>query len=163
MANNPRPTSTNRLNGPPAPSDKHEGNKEKSDFKKPTFWVGILTLLVVSAYTFFARQQVTETQTANTIAKKALAEANKPYVMFSGLFPNHTTDTNGDHLRIGFALTNFGNTPASFVRFTNCDPIIMQGGAAPNLHCLASEKTSDPAEIGPKQTANYSGPIIRAV
>jgi hypothetical protein len=152
-------TPRNRGDVPPPQSEKAE--MEKSDLKKPSFWVAVITLVVISGYTYFAHQQVTETQTANGIAKKALAEANKPYVMYSTIYPNHTSDKNGTHLRIGFSLVNFGNTPASYLRFTNCDPIIVDGGVAPNLKCTVSEKPSDEFVLGPKQQVNYTGSIIK--
>lgn len=142
-------------------ADETNRGKDTREIKKPSFWVSVLALIVVGAYTYFAHQQVSETQTANSIAKKALAEANKPYVMFSGLFPNHSTDANGDHFRVGFTLVNFGNTPASYVRFNPCDSIIFDGVAAPNLHCTITEKPSEPAEMGPKQGINFVGPIIK--
>ena len=71
--------------------------------------------------------------------------------MFSALNPNHTTDTNGDHFRIGFVFTNWGNTPANYLRYTNCDPIVVNGGVNPELRCNVSEKTSDALDLGPKQ------------
>jgi hypothetical protein len=115
----------------------------------------------VAAYTYFAHQQVGETQTANSIAKKALTEANKPYVMFSALNPNHTIDTNGDHFRVGFTFTNWGNTPANYLRYTNCDPIVLNGGANPELRCNVSEKASDALDLGPKQPISFSGSIVK--
>jgi hypothetical protein len=101
------------------------------------------------------------TQTANSIAKRALAEVNKPYVMFSALNPNHTHDANGQHLRVGFTFTNFGNTPASYLRYNNCDPIIVDFGVTPILKCNLSEKGSDEINVGPKQPINFSGSIIK--
>src|ERR1700678_2468549 len=74
MANNPRLPRRDGLDDPPSPSDETERDNEKSDLKKPSFWVSVITLLVIGGYTYFAHQQVTETQTANGIAKDALAE-----------------------------------------------------------------------------------------
>src|ERR1700722_8050715 len=116
MARNPPRSPSNSLYDPPAPGDPPTSYEKKSDLKKPSFWVNVITLIVVGFYTFYASQQVTQTQTANGIAKRALAEANKPYVMLASLNPNYTNDVNGVHLRIGFSLNNFGNTPAHFVR-----------------------------------------------
>jgi hypothetical protein len=160
MANNPRSARRDRSDDPPPPSDETKGGDQKSEFKKPSFWVTVATLLVIGGYTYFAHQQVTETQTANTIAKKALTEANKPYVMYTGIAPNFTTDANGEHFRVGFTVTNLGNTPANFLRYTNCDPIILNSVAVPNIHCNASEKSSDPMVLGPKQATTWAGSII---
>jgi hypothetical protein len=33
---------------------------EKSDFRKPTFWVSVVTLIVIAVYTCFACNQVKE-------------------------------------------------------------------------------------------------------
>jgi hypothetical protein len=161
MANNPRGPRRNSSDLPPPVSDESERAKQTSEIKKPSFWISVIALLVVGGYTYFAHEQVSETQTANSIAKKALAEANKPYVMFAGIFPNHTKDANGEHLRVGFTLTNFGNTPASYVRFNSCDPIIFDGVAAPSLHCTVTEKPSEFSEIGPKQALSIFGPVIK--
>jgi hypothetical protein len=152
MGRNPSRPRRDSVNAPPSSPDEDGPKHHASRIKDPMFWVSVITLL--------AYRQVSETQTANSIAKKALAEANKPYVMYSALYPNHTTDTNGIHLRVGFTLANFGNTPASYLRFTLCDPIIMLGAAPPNLRCTVSEKISDEMVLGPKQGVNFSGPII---
>jgi hypothetical protein len=161
MADNPRNPRRERSDRPPPPDDDAAPREEKSDFKRPTFYVNVLTLIVVAVYTCFACSQVRETQTANSIAKKALTEANKPYVMFSALNPNHTMDTNGDHFRVGFTFTNWGNTPANYLRFTNCDPIVVSGGVNPELRCNASEKASDALDLGPKQPISFTGSIIK--
>jgi hypothetical protein len=160
MANNPRSTRRDRSDDPPPPSYKTEGGDEKSEFKKPSFWITVATFLVVGGYTYFAHQQVTETQTANLIAKQALTEANKPYVMLTALSPNYTSDTNGIHLRLGFTLTNYGNTPAHFVRFTSCEPII-RADASPDIHCNKTSAPGDPTDLGPKQFINISGEIVK--
>ena len=68
----------------------------------PSFIIGVLTFVVVSIYTGYARQQVIETQTANGIARKSFAEANKPYLVAGGIYPNFTRDTAGNHFRVGF-------------------------------------------------------------
>jgi hypothetical protein len=99
MARNPSNPRRDSGDVPPSPRDQPASSNEKSNLNKPSFWVAVITLIVVSGYTYFAHQQVTETQTANSIAKKALAEVNKPYVMSSGLNPNRTEDINGLHLR----------------------------------------------------------------
>ena len=88
------------------------------------FVVNFFTLIAVAIYACYARQQVTETQAANAIAKQALAEVNRPYVMFASLYPNNTADNNGVHKRIGITWTNFGNTPALNPTFYMCKPIV---------------------------------------
>ena len=121
------------------------------------------SLIVIAIYTCFAWSQVTETQTANSIAKKALTEANKPYVMFTSLVPNYTSDAAGRHFRVGITWTNLGNTPASYVRINNCDPIIREDTAEPQLHCNVSESKDQIPEnvIGPKQQLTVIGPILK--
>jgi hypothetical protein len=151
MTHHPPSSRRDGEDNPPPTGNQHPAKKETTSIKDPMFWIGLLTLIVVGVYTYIASQQVVETQNANAIAKKALAEANKPYVMFSALNPNFTTDVNGIHLRVGFTLVNFGNTPASYLRFTNCDPIILNPGVVPNIECKISEKPSDEMVLGPKQ------------
>jgi hypothetical protein len=161
MANNPRNPRRDSSDSPPTTRDGPEGGKETNEFKKPSFWISVIALLIVGTYTYFAHQQVSETQTANSIAKKALTEANKPYVMFSAFNPNHTIDTNGEHFRVGFTFTNWGNTPANYLRYTNCDPIIVNGGVNPELRCNVAEKASDEFNLGPKQGLSFAGSIIK--
>ena len=149
---------------PPPKNDEPSAppNKE-SEFKKPTFWVNVLTLIVVGVYTCFACSQVRETQTANSIAKKALAEVNKPYVMFTGIQPNYTNDKNGRHLHMGVQWTNLGTTPAHFVRVFNCDPIVRDNLVQPQFVCNVSEDDLSKAErvLGPKQSTTALGSIIK--
>lgn len=159
MARNPSNTRRDGGDLPPTPRDEPTP-KNDSDLRKPSFWVNVITLIVIAIYTCFACNQVQQSQTANSIAKKASAETNKPYVMYTSIFPNFSRDPNGTHIRIGWTLTNYGNTPASYLRFTSCDPIIMSGLAQPDFHCTVSEKASDEAVLGPKQAVNFSGPII---
>ena len=102
-------------------------------------------------------------QTANSIAKKALTEANKPYVMFSSLFPNYISDNAGRHFHLGVTWINLGNTPATFVRVFNCHPIIREDIVEPEFHCNISESKEQTPEavIGPKQPHTVIGPVIK--
>jgi hypothetical protein len=134
--------------------------QEKPVFRNPLFWINLLTLLAVTAYTAFSYQQVSETQTANSIAKKALTDSNRPYVMFSGFVPNHVKDNNGVHLRIGINFTNFGNTPANYVRFHDCAPIIRDDIVPPVIKCNPTEADSGESVVGPKQGVTIVGPKI---
>ena len=161
MANNPRSPRRNSLDEPPTPSDQSTCSKKQSDFRKPTFWVNVVTLIVIAVYTCFACNQVQQTQTANSIAKKALTEVNKPYVMFTGLVPNYTSDNAGQHFRIGAAWTNLGNTPAQYIRAWNCDPIIRDDIVPPVFTCHISESEQPYSVLGPKQGLGTIGPVIK--
>jgi hypothetical protein len=114
----------------------------------------------VLAYTGFSCRQVSETQTANSIAKKALTDSNRPYVMFSGFTPSHIKDNNGVHLRIGINFTNFGNTPANYVRYHDCAPIIRDDIVPPVIKCNTGDPDSGESVIGPKQGATIVGSKI---
>jgi hypothetical protein len=163
MARNPPRTNGDKIEVPPSNSNHGHATKHITSIKDPMFWVTLATLIVVSVYTLFACKQVQETQTANSIAKKALTEANKPYVMFTSLVPNYTMDNAGRHFRIGIQWTNLGNTPATFVRAFNCDPIIREDIVEPEFHCKISEnKEQTPASVlGPKQPLSVIGSIIK--
>ena len=164
MANNPRNPQRDGADDPPAQSDETAPNNEKGDFKRPSFYVNVLTLIVIGVYTCFACNQVQKTQTANDIAKKALTEANKPYVMWTGFNPHYTLDSSGGrHFRVGINWTNLGNTPATYVRTYNCDPIVRDDVVEPAFHCNISENKDNIPEsvIGPKQLISTVGPIIK--
>jgi hypothetical protein len=133
---------------------------EKSVWKNPIFWINLLTLFAVFTYTGFSWRQVSETQTANLIAKKALSEANKPYLMFTGFTPNRIKDNNGIHLRMGINWTNFGNTPANYVRYHDCAPIIRDDSAPPVIKCNPTDPDAGESVVGPKQGATIIGPKI---
>ena len=75
MANNPRSPNRDGGNIPPTKPDQNAATYKQSELRSPTFWVSILTLIVLGIYTFYSYQQVHETQTANLIAKKALTES----------------------------------------------------------------------------------------
>ena len=147
-------------NPPPPPADKPTTTHEKSDLKRPSFWLSLFTLVVVGAYLFLAYYQIQQTQTANAIAKKALSEANRPYVMFNAINPNHSVDTRGEHLRVGFSFTNWGNSPAHYLRYVDCDPVVVNSGVEPELRCNMSEKASAESDLGPKQAVSFAGSII---
>jgi hypothetical protein len=117
----------------------------------PNFAIGVLTLIALGIYAGFTKQQVTETQNANRIAKQALAEVNRPYVMFTGIAPNITSDTRGNHTHIGLNWTNFGNTPSITNTWYMCKPIIKSDVITPNYKCDLAEPTTPLPVIGPKQ------------
>ncbi len=167
MANRPPNPPRNRGDVPPSDGNQSTSTRdqtEKSEFRKPTFYVNILTLAVIAVYTCFACSQVQETQTANSIAKKALAEANKPYVMFESFYPNYIIDPRDGkrHFHLGVKWTNFGNTPAQFARMFMCDPIVRPDVAEPEFHCNISDNIDQTpiGIIGPKQPAYIVGPVI---
>ena len=141
------------------PENNQHHPRWKKEVTSPSFWVGILTLVALTVYTAFTHQQVTETRKANLIAKKALTEVNKPYVLAASISPNFTRDNNGSHLRIGWTLSNLGNTPANHIRYTNCDPII-RDSATKIIKCNVTEEKSVDLILGPKQTTQVAGSII---
>lgn len=128
----------------------------------PNFAVGVLTLIAVGIYAWYARQQVTDSDVANSIAKQALDEVNRPYLMFSALYPNNTSDNNGIHSRIGITWTNFGNTPALNPTFYMCKPVIKDDFNPPPYQCDLLDPPAKFQPIGPKQPTTLQGPIISA-
>ncbi|MFZ0494941.1 MAG: hypothetical protein WBD78_05845 [Methylocella sp.] len=138
-----------------------EPKKKRNWVQDPgMFLISVATVIIVGVYTFYARQQVIETQTANAIAKKALTEASRPYVMMENIFGSNSKDANGIHPHVGFKVTNFGNTPATYVKFTNCDPIIRNDNAVPNFKCNVSEQPTSEWVLGPKQSVYYVGSVF---
>jgi hypothetical protein len=126
----------------------------------PQFIVGLLTLGAVGLYTWNSAQQVSESETANKLAKQALGEANKPYVMFSKLVPRLTKDVNGLHKQAGLTFTNYGNTPALDPLFYICKLIIQESREALTYKCDLLESPSKTNAIGPKQSTTFAGPVI---
>jgi hypothetical protein len=124
-------------------------------------WATVGAFLGVCIYTYYAREQVNKSQVANEIAKRALAEANKPYVLMNGFVPQRIADRkNVLAARIGIQWMNFGNTPAYSAMPTVCDPIIRHDMNVPNFTCHVSESVISQFVIGPKQTVTVSGPVI---
>jgi hypothetical protein len=125
------------------------------------FWATLAAFLGVCAYTYYAREQVSKSQTANAIAKQAFAEANRPYVLVSGFPPTRVTSgKNTLAARIGVQWTNYGNTPAYAVVPTFCDPIVRHDLVTPNFTCHVSDSVVPQFVIGPKQATNIVGPVI---
>jgi hypothetical protein len=154
-------TISNRLRKAPVVVDSPNSGKRWYHVSEVLqFAVGVLTLLVLGLYTWFSSQQVTESDTANKIARQALGEANKPYVMFSSLAPHLTRDKNGMHKQAGLTFTNYGNTPALNPIFYLCTPIIKETQGNPTYKCDVSEPPSKVNALGPKQPTTFAGPII---
>lgn len=126
----------------------------------PQFLVGIFTLFVLGLYTWYSSQQVAESGLANSIARQALGEANKPYVMFSGLAPHLAKDINGLHKQAGLNFTNYGNTPALNPIFYMCTPVIKENSGIPPYKCDLLDPPAKVNALGPKQTTTFVGPII---
>jgi hypothetical protein len=138
-----------------------EHKKKRNWVQDPAmFSIGVATVIVVGVYTCYARQQVIETQTANAIAQKALTEASRPYVMMENIFSSNSNDANGIRPHVGFKVTNFGNTPATYLKFTNCDPIIRNDNAVPNFKCNVSDWATSEWILGPKQSVCYTGSVF---
>lgn len=142
------------------------GNEGGSNYRwyhidqAPQFAVSLLTLIAVVIYACYARQQVEATQNANAIARAALTEANKPYVMFSSLFEPLTQDKNGIHKHVGMIWTNFGNTPALYPTWYMCTPRIRDNPNPRPYTCELLETPTKFTTIGPKQSINLQGPIV---
>jgi hypothetical protein len=126
----------------------------------PQFLIGILTLGALALYTWYSSEQVDKSEVANNIARQALGEANKPYVMFSSLAPHLTKDLNGVHKQAGLTFTNYGNTPALNPVFYMCTPLTKETSGAPSYKCDLAEPPAKANPLGPKQTTTFSGPII---
>jgi hypothetical protein len=127
----------------------------------PNFAVGILTLVAIVVYACFTKQQVTETQNANNIAKTALTEANKAFVGFDQFNSNSfTSDVNGLHRHVGFIWRNFGNTPALSPTIYPCKPIIEDNQAPPPYKCDLDSPPVAGGAIGAKQPLIMDGPIV---
>ena len=126
----------------------------------PQFIVGFLTLAALGIYTYYTSQQVSESDSANTIARQALGEANKPYVMFSSLWPNLSHDKNGNHIQAGVIFTNFSNSPALNTVIYMCKPIIRDNPNPPPYKCDLADPATKTNAIGPKQPISFLGPIL---
>lgn len=125
------------------------------------FWATVGAFWGVCFYTYYAREQVNKSQAANEIAKIALAEANKPYVLTNGFVPQRIADhKNVLAARIGVQWTNFGNTPAYSALPTICDPIARHDMNVPNFTRHVSESVMSQFVIEPKQTVTKIGPVI---
>jgi hypothetical protein len=125
------------------------------------FSVSLLTLIAVAVYAWYARQQVTESQNANSIAKEALAEVNRPYVMSTGIYINVTGDQNKTiHKHLGVNFNNFGNTPAINVTWIQCKTIIRTDIITPTYKCDLDGQPGKVIVLGPKQPMNIVGPAI---
>src|SRR6202043_3481076 len=75
--------------------------------------ISAIGIVVVAAYTYYAREQVKQTRSANDIAQQALFAANRPYVMLVGYVPNLISELpNKREWRISAEVHNFGKTPA---------------------------------------------------
>jgi hypothetical protein len=145
-------------------ADQSNGNKHWYTVDDwPHLIVTLAGVVVVCFYTVYACQQVSETQRANQIAKSALAETNKPYVNFEGLFPNKSVDSiepHAMHEHVGFILRNYGNTPALSARIKMCKPLIRDNILPPEYKCEQEDKTNFIGIISPKQGINIIGPVV---
>jgi hypothetical protein len=116
--------------------------------------------MVVCAYTVYACKQVDETRTANSLAKRALIEANKSFVMFNGINYNQNKDINGMHKRIGINIINSGNSPSIPNTLYLCKPIIRNDENQPVYRCELSDPPASLSAIGPKQIVSTIGPVV---
>jgi hypothetical protein len=166
-----RPASSQSANNsgtaPPGRGDPHPPQGTQTNTSKPhwtqhgMFWATVAAFLGVCAYTYYARLQVSRSETANKIAQMALAEANKPYVLVSGFAPSRIVDRkNNLHERISILWTNYGNTPADNVRATICEPIIRHDLVMPVFTCKVTEALHPSIVVGPKQQTIIFGPQI---
>jgi hypothetical protein len=126
------------------------------------FWATLLAFFGVCAYTYYARQQVLKSETANDIAHQAFTQANRPYVLINNYIPARIGDLKGQlHSHVGVQFFNYGSTPAYSLRPTFCDPIIRHDTNQPNFEChLSDAENKSEYVVGPKQPLNPIGPQV---
>jgi hypothetical protein len=124
--------------------------------------ISAIGIVVVSFYTYYAREQVKQTRAANDIAQQALFWANRPYVMWVGYVLNPISELPGQRQwRISPEVRNFGKTPAIDAIGKICDPQMTQSVTPPAFkECHISEAVDSAGIIGPDQPTNITGPAI---
>jgi len=127
------------------------------------FYATVAAFLGVCVYTGFTREQVSQSEAANRIAKQALAEANRPYVLWNGQLTLGFFGEKGDQPtpHVGIQWINYGNTPAYDALTTMCDPVIRTERDEPNFTCVVSEKQMFKTVVGPKQVLNLVGKPLK--